>query len=426
MKTLTYIFRFILAAFAFSAVTFATDMSVVKFDTDEVGYIAGDNGFLSKTTDGGLTWNTITTNITENINDIAVMGDFTLFIACDGGKIMKTEDGGSTWEVKTSEITDNITSIVYTLDSRMIACGDNSLILLSLDYGNTWEAVYTTASSDLKKLFFYDAAQGYIVGTNGTLLTTNDGGISWTVKLTDYSNFNFTSISMTDDKTGTIIGENGLIFNTAHSWNKWRIVAPFTSETIGDISYTNDTDGIAVSGNSILRTTNAGTNWNYVNLQNRAGVESYTSLCFSTPTRGFIVGSNGSILYTTDGGTTWTPLGINQPGFDQISSSNNIEKLNSKNLNSPDNFKLSQNYPNPFNPSTMITYYLPADSHLKLKVFDMTGKEVAVLVNEFKAAGSHSVQFSANGLSSGVYLYSMIAESGSNKVAKTMKMILTK
>ena len=63
----------------------------------------------------------------------------------------------------------------------------------------------------------------------------------------------------------------------------------------------------------------------------------------------------------------------------------------------PANYSLSQNYPNPFNPSTVINYQLPKPGKVILKVYDIIGKEVATLVNEYKDAGSYSVTFSAIG-----------------------------
>ena len=75
----------------------------------------------------------------------------------------------------------------------------------------------------------------------------------------------------------------------------------------------------------------------------------------------------------------------------------------------PDHFALSQNYPNPFNPSTVIRYQLPAAGSVRLVVYDMLGREVAVLVNETKNAGVHHVTFDAGGLASGVYLYRLQA-----------------
>jgi hypothetical protein len=72
-------------------------------------------------------------------------------------------------------------------------------------------------------------------------------------------------------------------------------------------------------------------------------------------------------------------------------------------------FKLNQNYPNPFNPSTVISYTVPYQSKVTLKVYNILGSEVATLVNENKPAGSYNVTFDASRLSSGVYIYQLKA-----------------
>ena len=88
----------------------------------------------------------------------------------------------------------------------------------------------------------------------------------------------------------------------------------------------------------------------------------------------------------------------------------------------PTKFELSQNYPNPFNPSTKISYTLVTKGMTRLSVFDILGREVAVLVNEVQNAGSHEVTFTANNLSSGVYLCKLM-NSGN---MTTKKMVLMK
>jgi len=79
-------------------------------------------------------------------------------------------------------------------------------------------------------------------------------------------------------------------------------------------------------------------------------------------------------------------------------------------FNVPKDFVLHQNYPNPFNPSTTIKYAVPKTSLISIKVYDLTGQEVASLVNEMKDAGTYEVKFDAQNLASGVYIYKMSAD----------------
>ncbi len=88
----------------------------------------------------------------------------------------------------------------------------------------------------------------------------------------------------------------------------------------------------------------------------------------------------------------------------------------------PESFALYQNYPNPFNPSTNITFDLPKGDFVTLKVYDILGKELFTLVNDFKQAGRYTVKFNFNSLSSGIYFYKLFY--GNNSI--TRKMILSK
>ena len=88
----------------------------------------------------------------------------------------------------------------------------------------------------------------------------------------------------------------------------------------------------------------------------------------------------------------------------------------------PAGFYLSQNYPNPFNPSTRITYSIPTNSKVIIKVYDATGKEVTTLENSERTAGTYVVLFNAKQLASGVYYYRLTA----NKYTATKKFILLK
>ncbi len=88
----------------------------------------------------------------------------------------------------------------------------------------------------------------------------------------------------------------------------------------------------------------------------------------------------------------------------------------------PSEFALLQNYPNPFNPTTTINYELPEQTMVEISIFNALGERVAMLVNEIKDAGRHTVEFNASGYSSGIYFYQIKA----NDFVSVKKMILMK
>ena len=100
-----------------------------------------------------------------------------------------------------------------------------------------------------------------------------------------------------------------------------------------------------------------------------------------------------------------------------------ITDVDDKQLNFlPQQYALHQNYPNPFNPSTKISWQSPIGSHQTLKVYDLLGREVAILVDEFKISGSYEVEFNAAALSSGIYFYKIQA----GEFISVRKMVLQK
>ena len=96
----------------------------------------------------------------------------------------------------------------------------------------------------------------------------------------------------------------------------------------------------------------------------------------------------------------------------------------------PREFTLSQNYPNPFNPSTVISFELPVSSVITLRIFDLLGREVAMLVNDERAAGSYSVKWDATNVASGVYFYGLEARQNDGgkpgSFSQTKKLLLMK
>lgn len=117
----------------------------------------------------------------------------------------------------------------------------------------------------------------------------------------------------------------------------------------------------------------------------------------------------------------------NTPGYDefawQIGTTNLVSTSVKDKLDFVVNeFKLFQNYPNPFNPSTTISYNVPYSSIIKLKVYDILGKEIRTLVNDFRQAGKYSVTFDASNLPSGIYICTL----KSKNFSSTEKLMLLK
>jgi hypothetical protein len=124
----------------------------------------------------------------------------------------------------------------------------------------------------------------------------------------------------------------------------------------------------------------------------------------------FLLG-NDSLRYSKwNAGSTFYPF----TWTDYTSVENNNEHVQS--------FQFLQNYPNPFNPATKIRYELPERSFITIRVYDVLGKEIAILVNEEKLSGSYEVEFDGKGLASGIYYYRITTDNFS----QTKKMILLK
>ena len=129
-----------------------------------------------------------------------------------------------------------------------------------------------------------------------------------------------------------------------------------------------------------------------------------------------VIGSGGNktsnanyILDNTIGepfiGKSVSAANQHQIGFWYVYQQQTITAVEDDQTTIPTVFKLEQNYPNPFNPSTIIKFAVPEKSNVLIKVYDILGSEVAILVNEEMDAGWYEKSFNAKALSSGVYLY---------------------
>lgn len=125
-------------------------------------------------------------------------------------------------------------------------------------------------------------------------------------------------------------------------------------------------------------------------------------MSFINELTGWAVGTEGLVIKTTNGGEL-VPLNIIQSEL-------------------PKEFLLLQNYPNPFNPLTNLKFLLPVSGITSLKIYDVLGREIQVLVNQHLTHGTYEVQFDGSNLPSGVYFYKL----ESNSFTETKKMVLVK
>ncbi len=107
-----------------------------------------------------------------------------------------------------------------------------------------------------------------------------------------------------------------------------------------------------------------------------------------------------------DGTYSYRVCAYNSAGKSDYSNTGTILVTKIQDDNSiPVKYTMLQNYPNPFNPTTVISYSIPFSSHVSLKVYDVLGREVAVLVNREQLPGNYKIEFNAGKLASGIYIY---------------------
>ncbi|MCH8170611.1 MAG: T9SS type A sorting domain-containing protein [Bacteroidetes bacterium] len=137
----------------------------------------------------------------------------------------------------------------------------------------------------------------------------------------------------------------------------------------------------------------------------------------------------GRILHYPDIGTIYRWVSyrpVDTTDVFQFTTEDNVVNVNDETL--PLIFSLSQNFPNPFNPSTTISFSLPVESKVSIKIYNVLGQLVKVLFDNNQSAGNHNITFKPTKLASGIYLYRIIAHSTNSKevFVDTKKLILLK
>ncbi len=251
------------------------DLNAVYFASDKRGWIAGDDGFVSYTSDGGKSWTRQALDSNDAVNDIYFRNKEDGYVIA-GNRIFKTSDSGSTWREATR--------------------------FLAKDFDGAMPELYSTRFSSKKK--------GWVIGSlskgdsvvDSLLIYTNDEGTSWLRKPAPVRQ-ELIHLDFVNDEKGWIVGAAGTILFTNDAGETWVVQRSGTAGTIYHVDFRNDKKGWAVGERgTVLRTTDGGLTWTKINVAVR---NTLLSVQFVDDDNGWIVGRGGVVLHSTDGGLTW-------------------------------------------------------------------------------------------------------------------------
>jgi photosystem II stability/assembly factor-like uncharacterized protein len=402
-----------------------TSVRTVAISPDQVLFASTEVRGIFRSTDDGLSWAQINTNLENSsgragwINDIAFNSSGDIFIAVSpipnaGGfkaGVFRSSNAGDEWV----EINNGLTSF---------SC-------LSL----------TTNSND--HLF---------VGTRNGVFRSTDNGENWTETNTGLGGGGEDVFSLAVNSVGDIFaGTDGSgVFRSVDNGENWNEVnSGLTEDEILSLAINSEDIIFAGTTSGIFRSSDNGDNWeravkglpsDFIDI-NELAINSQNDIYAATP-----AGIDNGVYVSTNNGEEWVSISSGLPVnlFGQLRSIHSIavkngdevfigtdgagvykgkSKATSIGINSLiRSYSLYQNYPNPFNPNTTISWQSPIGSHQTLKVYDLLGREVATLVDEFNPAGNYKVEFDASNLSSGTYFYRLTT----GEFVETKKLILMK
>ncbi|MDI6766737.1 MAG: YCF48-related protein [Bacteroidota bacterium] len=377
------------------------------FVNERIGWwITGPHGKLWFTTNGGYLWTKSLDSIwvDSGIEFVDSLHGWVVGLGLPNQYLCITKDGGKNWSKSLTPI--NIFCWTF-FDSLNGFAGGEDTIYATIDGGVTWQAqtIEPGVRFGIMDIYFVDKKNGWAVGGSSTIwdagiiLNTTDGGKYW--KINEHpSGVTGYAVYFTDSLHGYVVGSNppffeGVIYVTSNGGVSW-IIHYLPCTWLNDVVFTDDSTGWVIGYDGFIwNTTDRGLNWKRI----ESGTTShlYRIFFFDSGRIGYILGADSTILK-----------------YDKTVGIKEEQSLNEL------SFKLHQKFPNPFNPLTTIKYDLSEDVHVTIRIYDVLGREVVTLVDDFQDAGYKSVNFDASNLPSGVYFYRMTA----GHYADIKKMIL--
>jgi hypothetical protein len=313
-----------------------------------------------------------------------------------------------------------------------MACAGGGVIIKTTNGGTNWTSLSTGSSASLQAICMVDSNIAYAVGQFGALIKTTDGGLNWFTQSVG-TGYHLFDIKFADKYTGVICGSGGIVYSTMNGGDNWTInQLPFNQFLLG-VDFTSFYVTAVGNGGTIIRSDNVlpvelssftasvqnqnvRLEWTTTMEENNSGFEIERKSINENNWRriGFVQGKGtvniAQTYFFSDKNLTTGSYHYRLKQIDYNGNYRYYDLSNEVIIGMPVKFSLEQNYPNPFNPSTVIGYQLPVAGFVSLKIYDISGSEVAQLVNEVKEAGYYSVKFDAKGLSSGTYFYKLTTD----------------
>jgi photosystem II stability/assembly factor-like uncharacterized protein len=392
---------------------FSDELLDVIFINQQTGFTAGDNR-IYKSTNEGINWVVYELNMSlgfTNVENIMFVDQNTGYAGIDGGRIARTTNCGMNWQVIETGQYDHLHGMHFPSVDTGYAVTKYGYYLKTINGGNNW-SVTGRDSCSYGDILFSNNTTGFSGGYNnnidrGIIKRTTNGGLNWEVYYLDTMNSVFDVCNTSENfwfaagfgRYNNNNGQDGFICRSMDFGNTWQTIQfphPITS-----ITFSSEHTGYACAYNNLVyKTTNSGDDWFATYNINAGGSD---GLCFVDDLTGYGVGRYGQIIKTTSGGGVLI----------------NIEP---QSYIVPVKYNLYQNYPNPFNPATKIKFDIPKAMNASLKIYDILGREVSVIVNDFLIPGTYAFDYDGSNLPSGVYFYVLHGEG----FTESKKMILLK
>jgi hypothetical protein len=381
------------------------------FGVTGTNLFAGTDAGVIRSTDNGTSWNAVTTLSNSLVYCFLERGT-DLFAGTWHGGVLRSTDSGTSWIGVNTGLTwtKNTVNALAVSGTNLFAGTYHYGIFRSNNDGTSWTAVNEglpksglDTTEYLPMYSFVASGQKLFVGSPGGLFLSTNDGMSWTGVNNGLTNTLVFPQAISD--TNLFAGTQGDgVFLSTNDGTSWTPVNNgLTSTFITALAVSGADIFAGTAGSGVFLSTNNGASWTAVN----NGLAS-TSI--------YALAVSGTHLFA----------GTNYPGGIWRRPLVETTEVGSEDL-LQESFALAQNYPNPFNPKTGIRYSVPPSAgrdlvstsgrdgqvpgigDVKLVVYDLLGREVAVLVDEEKSPGSYEVTFDGGGLSSGVYFYRLQA-----------------